>query len=84
MKKSQKGCIVCGFTKGLQTYHLDFDENNDFALNLELLCTYCYGLAHYIGKEMFDRMLTRARVDPNYKATLRRIAEESYKENRDD
>jgi hypothetical protein len=34
-------------------------------------------------KDHFDRMLTRARVDRNYRTTLRRIAEEFFKENSD-
>ena len=83
MKTSNKGCIVCGFTKGLQTHHLNYDHSDDFPLNLEPVCTYCHSLAHYMKKDHFDRMLSRARVDRNYKATLCRIAEESYRENRD-
>ena len=81
MKKPFKKCIVCGFNKGLEIHHLNYDHEDNFPLNLEPVCKYCHSLAHKMGKGQFDRMLCRARINSDYKAAIRKISEEVYKEN---
>ena len=80
METLKKKCIVCGFTKGLEIHHQNYDHNDNFPLNLEPVCKYCHSMAHKMGKDQFDRMTTRARVNSAYKAAIRKSAEEFYRE----
>lgn len=73
-------CEACGFSKGLEIHHIDWNHENDHPDNLQTLCKYCHMQAHKLGKPEFERMLELVNFNPAYKAELRRSAEEFCKE----
>ena len=80
MKIPRKECAVCGFTKGLETHHVDWNHDNNHILNLETLCKYCHMQANKLGKPLFEQMIERVKFNPDYLAELRKSAEEFYRE----
>jgi len=81
LRNSIEECEACGFSKDLETHHIDWNHENDHPDNLQTLCKYCHMQAHKLGKPEFERMLELVNFNPAYKAELRRSAEEFYKVN---
>jgi len=67
-------CQVCGFTKGLQDHHIDWNRNNNSVGNLQRLCQWCHIQAHKLGKPEFDRLQEIVNADSDKKAELEKTA----------
>ena len=80
MNSPERECATCGFTKGLETHHIDWNHDNSNPDNLEKLCKYCHMQAHKLGNPLFEQMVERVNFNPAYRAELRRSAEEFYRE----
>ena len=71
-------CKACGFARGLEIHHKDWDHTNDNPENLLVLCKWCHMQVHKLGKPEFERMLEVAGANPSLRTALRRSAEDFY------